>query len=171
VETPPERNDFPGKETRAGYGSGNEYDEAPLPGPWGRRPVETNEEWDDSPGDHKVDSETEQREEREVPTLRREDRDKGPVIQAQSFKIKNREPDDACTEQLIVPDSLTAALGEEKPFGNENDCPKPVHPRALMNRLFSPSGIYAGIIMAEVLGSRGGRNGRQSGVGRQNRRY
>lgn len=147
-------------------------DDRPLSGPWSRRPVETSAEWDDSPGDHKVDSETEQWEKREVPISRREDRDNDPVIRGHGFIIKSGVSEDDGTEQLNVPESQTAALSEEKPYGNGDNCPDSVQPRALLNHLFSPSGIYAGIVMAEVLGSRGGRNGLQASVvGRQYRRY
>lgn len=182
AEAPPKRNDFPGEEVEAGYGSRNEYDKEPLPGPWGQRRAETPPERNDSPGGgagagyrsrsdyDDVPQPDQWSPEREVPSLRREDPENHPVVHGHSFKIKSREPEDAVTEQRAIPECPREAVSEETTY--DNDCPDSDHPRALLNHLFSPSGIYAGIVMAEVLGSRGGRNGRQSSVvGRQYRRY
>ncbi|KJR98344.1 MAG: hypothetical protein VR68_10795 [Peptococcaceae bacterium BRH_c4a] len=170
MEAPPKRNDFPGEEVEAGYGSRNEYDDASLPGrndSPGRGAEAGNRsrsDYDDAPKPNQWNPE------REVSTLRREDPENNPVVHGHSFKIKSREPEDAVTEQRAIPECPREAVCEERPNGN--DCHDSGHPRALLNHLFSPSGIYAGIIMAEVLGSRGGRNGRQSSVvGRQYRRY
>jgi len=179
VEAPPERNDYPEQEAGAGYGSRNEYDDEPLQGPWGRRPAETPPERNDSPGGgaeagyrsrdyDDVPGPNQWNQEREVPTLSREGPENDSVVHGQSFRIKKRESEDAGTEQRAIPECPREAV-TEKPY---NDCPDSGHPRALLNNLFSPSGIYAGIIMAEVLGGRGGRNRLQSSVaGRQNRRY
>lgn len=182
VEAPPKRDDFPGEEVEAGYGSRNEYDDEPLPGPWGRRRAETPPERNDSPGggteagyrsrsDYDDAPKPNQwSPEREVPTLSRESPENDSVAHGHSFKIKRREPEDTGTEQRAIPECPREAVCEERPNGN--DCHDSGHPRALLNHLFSPSGIYAGIIMAEVLGGRGGRNRLQSSVvGRQNRRY
>jgi len=182
VEVPPERNDYPGQEVGAGYGSRNEYDDEPLQGPWGRRPAEAPPERNDSPvggseagyrsrSDYEdVPGPNQWNPEREVSTLRREVPENDSVVHGHSFKIKKREPEEAGTEQRAIPECPREAVSEERPNGNY--CPDSGHPRAMLNHLFSPSGIYAGIVMAEVLGGRGGRNRLQSSVvGRQNRRY
>ncbi|MFZ5631228.1 MAG: hypothetical protein ACOY40_00105 [Bacillota bacterium] len=149
-----------------------EYDDRPLPGPWNRRRREYPAPGSESSGDdlplrgpwnrrqEPVPAPVEVEPERSVPRPG-EEKEYTPGIPVERTitvsgraatageKVKNGDRGDAVRDgaEIPVPEGRCPAHGER---------------RACMHRLFSPSGLYAGIVMAEILGGRGGRVSRRS---------
>lgn len=137
------------------HSSGEEKEDRPLSGPWSRRSEEYEPPRGDVPetaagpeyrgGDQSEDAaapEPVKTRQRPVPVHRRAEPEAGPPDAAgeQPATVKKE------TEPCVTP-------------RQEQQCRN-----VLIRNMLSPSGLYAGIIMSEVLGGRGGRNGRRSSV-------
>ncbi|MCL5057073.1 MAG: hypothetical protein M1130_03580 [Actinobacteria bacterium] len=120
-------------------GEGEGVEDSPLRGPWARR------QEDPEPREG----------EGELPRTERERRPAAP------------EPDagrrTALVEETIKPDLAAAVPASHcRDVGDVRDnCPGTGRRRAFLQNLCTPKGVYHGIIMAEVLGSRGGRSRRR----------
>lgn len=159
--------------------SGEEREDKPLSGPWSRRREEYETPRDDVPemaagpeyrgreqaGDAPPPEPVKPRR-RPVAVHRRAEPEAEPGAGAEGRAL-----------EAVYADALNAA--REQPEAAKDETGPGATPRQdqqcrnqLFRNMLSPSGLYAGIVMAEVLGARGGRNGRQpSAVGRQYRRY
>lgn len=156
------------------HSSGEEQEDRPLSGPWSRRREEyaprrgNVPETAAEPGyggrdetEHTPVPEPVRPRRRPAAVHRRAEPEGGP--EERPLETVVAEPPDA--GKLPV-----AGMREAEPC--IAPCQEQQYRNVLLRNMFSPSGLYAGIIMAEVLGGRGGRNGRQSSVvGRQYRRY
>ncbi len=130
-----------------GGAAGNEREEPdlPLPGPWDRRrgpfPAETG-----------PDPETARRD--------------GDADYAAAPPAREPEPvrgGAAFSGGAASPGEMADAGGEDRPPGaGEGRAPERRRaPADHLKKFFSPAGIYTGIVMAEILGPRGGRPGRR----------
>ncbi|MHB8917342.1 MAG: hypothetical protein ACYC4H_04910 [Desulfocucumaceae bacterium] len=139
------------------------YDDRPLQGPWSRRreeqqapPVKNTPEPDvDVKGEDSTGIETW---EENVPGS---EKMKEPPEKAVPRKAPAAEKPAAAFEEVV-------SGGRQDPetclkAGPDLHCPggERIRQRFTLRQFFSPSGLYAGIIMAEVLQSRGGRRGRR----------
>ena len=153
-------------------------DDLPLRGPWSRRkdssrpaetrPADYTEDWEAAGEGESVEEDSPLR----GPWARRQE-DPGPREGEGELPRTERErrpaaqepgggPRTASVEEAVKPDRAVAFLappGPEVPDARDN-CPAGRR-REPMQNLFTPKGIYHGIIMAEVLGSRGGRSRRR----------
>lgn len=132
--------DVPSPREEGMYRSEGDYDDRPLQGPWSRRQ-------DPAPspvGDDPEEIWAEPEEEKEY------------TAGSPDKKI------DAAPERTaeIAKAAIAAVPEEEKPAPVEQCRPRG-REIACMHSLFRPSGIYAGIVMAEILGGRGGRSRRR----------
>ncbi len=125
-----------------------EHGDRPLPGPWERRR---------DPGPVSAEAGPE-----EIPAP--PEREGGNIKPPAS-----RTPFPAAETTAGPPETTTTAPPEPAAAGPEprgpapeSSCSAPVHGKAFIKWLLRPAGIYAGVVMAEVLGARGGRRGRRA---------
>ncbi|MFZ5646662.1 MAG: hypothetical protein ACOY30_03475 [Bacillota bacterium] len=151
------------------------HEDKPLPGPWSRRREEYDTPRSDVPetaagpeyGGRDQTEDTPPPEpvrprRRPVAAHRRAEPEAGPAGRTLEAAF-------ACPPD-VAGDQPAAAKKETEPCVTPRQDQQ--YRNVLLRNMLSPSGLYAGIVMAEVLGSRGGRNGRQSSVvGRQYRRH
>lgn len=130
----------PGPGSEGMYGTESGHDDRPLQGPWVRRrePVPDPVEAD--------------REDIIIRPEKKRDYYTGAPAGA-PVAVPEQTPEQ--TTEIKRP-AGAAGENEEKPAPPEQ-CREPERDRGFTRNLFCPSGIYAGIIMAEILGGRGGR--------------
>ncbi|MCL6610152.1 MAG: hypothetical protein K6T66_01285 [Peptococcaceae bacterium] len=133
----------PGPVNEGAIGSEGKDDDLPLPGPWDRRPVPVPPD----PGPPEESPRT------------------GEDADYDAAPPDHREPEPfpgRAEEPGEMPD--TAGLEESRAACEKQVPGRCRRPGGYIRKIFSPAGIYAGVIMAEVLGPRGGKLGRQSPV-------
>ncbi len=166
----------PGQPGGGPYRSGEEEEDRPLPGPWSRRehpsnpgqpapgtPPEVPQDQPPEPGQEPAQEKRPEPGPRPRPKLPRE-----PPPEQESprpAEDAGSAAGPAAREAGPAP-APAAEVGEAA--GGEI-CGRPVEkverpirdgarsPEEYMRKIFSPGGVYAGIVMAEILGSRGGR--------------
>lgn len=153
-----------------------EYDDRPLPGPWNRRRPEYPGPLENDPGPAEAAPAPLEKapgpvtgagEPEDVPlpgpwNRRREPEPaRGrPETETAPAESGNENANESRAVSAAAMQYNPEAIPEEPGFcGEKQQCPGRGRRRAYIDRLFSPSGIYAGIVTAEVLGGRGGRFG------------
>lgn len=146
-----------------------DYDDLPLPGPWNRRqtgkpPSETKTPVPDKQEDvlEKYETGTKDNKKDKEVIIVREIETPAPDTEPVSA-VKN--PKGAPAETIGADDRKAAGGAGE----SVRDIPiqggkSPGKGRLFLESILSPSTLYAGIIMSEVLGGRGGRSRRRRGL-------
>lgn len=122
-------------------GEGECVEDSPLRGPWSRR--------QEDPGPREGEGE-----------LPRTEKERRPAAQEPGGR-----PRTASVEEAVKPAGEVAVITPYVPDAPDVQDARDICPsgrrKDLMKNLFTPRGVYNGVIMAEILGSRGGRSRRR----------
>lgn len=155
--------------------SGGDYDDLPLSGPWNRRRAENKPPADvpDAVEVRDYSGETElkdspltgswNRQTSQIPIPVEETEKNTQSIPKRKHNVRSMPESEQGVRSIPAsPHKITAVNPQEKPgLPASVSCSQTGRENAIMRSLLSPSALYAGIVMSEVLGKRGGRTRRR----------
>lgn len=169
-KAPQSGGDIPAGSEAGAYGSEGIPEDLPLSGPWSQRQGDGT-----SPQQPTGDSAVGREGERETAgeynssgsaTRTGQDEDRGaraPEPEGKAAVVIAEAPEGAVQYTLRLADDRRDGRPDPQP---DKCSDGGGHRSDMAHRLFCPSGLYAGIIMAEVLGGRGGRPKRRESLGK-----